>query len=317
MAKSDRNKTIVVEDFEKQLLMEKLVTKTDINMDLINKIILGDIFEIGKALPKNFVDLLILDPPYNLSKNFGKVDFKQSTIENYTDYVDSFLHIIMHTLKDTASIYICGDWYSSTSLHLVASKYFHVHNRITWQREKGRGAKANWKNAHEDIWFCTKSKEFTFNVDKVKTRKKVVAPYKQDGKPKDWQETAEGNFRDTYPSNFWDDITIPYWSMAENTEHPTQKPEKLIAKLLLASSNEGDVVFDPFVGSGTSCVVAKKLDRKYLGVDIDENYACVSQKRLETIRDREIQGYSDGVFWERNTLALQSKKKNKEIKLLW
>ena len=69
--------------------------------------------------------------------------------------------------------------------------------------------------------------------------------YKVDGKPKDWEETESGNFRNTYPSNFWDDISIPYWSMPENTAHPTQKPEKLLAKLILASSNPGDIVFDP------------------------------------------------------------------------
>lgn len=132
-----------------------------------------------------------------------------------------------------------------------------MRNRITWQREKGRGAKANWKNGMEDIWYATNSDQFTFHLDAVKIRKKVIAPYRVDGKPKDWMESAEGNYRDTCPSNFWDDITIPFWSMAENTAHPTQKSEKLIAKIMLASSSEGDVVFDPFLGSGTTSVVAK------------------------------------------------------------
>lgn len=88
-------------------------------------------------------------------------------------------------------------------------------------------------------------------------RRKVIAPYKVDGKPKDWEETPEGNYRNTYPSNFWDDISIPYWSMPENTAHPTQKPEKLLAKLILASSNTDDIILDPFLGSGTTSVVAK------------------------------------------------------------
>lgn len=315
MAKSERNKTLTLEAHEQAVLLDTVMSDISANkkvQELENKIILGDIFDVVKYLPSNFVDLLILDPPYNLSKNFGKVGFKKSHLDEYSNYVDSFLSVMVHTLKETASIYICGDWYSSTSLHLVADKYFNIQNRITWQREKGRGAKTNWKNAHEDIWFCTKSNEFTFNVDSVKTRKKVVAPYKEEGKPKDWMETKNGNFRDTHPSNFWDDITIPYWSMPENTEHPTQKPEKLIAKLILASSNEHDVVFDPFVGSGTSCVIAKKLGRKYLGIDIDEKYVCITQKRLNGIRDNDIQGYSDGVFWERNTLHHQQKRKSED-----
>ena len=140
-------------------------------------------------------------------------------------------------------------------------------------------------------------------------RRRVIAPYRHaSGTPKDWEETAEGNFRNTHPSNFWDDISVPYWSMAENTAHPTQKPEKLIAKLILASSNPGDMVFDPFLGSGTTSVVAKKLGRHYCGIEQDETYACLAAKRLQLAdTDKTIQGYTDGVFWERNT-AIQQRK---------
>lgn len=310
--RSKRNKTLTIQEEERSSLLKSVLKQPESACtaeSIMNKIILGDVFNVAQYLPSNFVDVLILDPPYNLTKNFGTVDFKKTNSDNYNLYVDKILSSLMHTLKNTASIYMCGDWHTSTSLYLVARTYFHIHNRITWQREKGRGAKKNWKNAHEDIWFCTKSKDFVFHVDKVKIRKKVIAPYKHNGLPKDWQETDIGNYRDTHPSNFWDDITIPYWSMPENTEHPTQKPEKLIAKLVLASSNETDVVFDPFVGSGTSCVVAKKLQRNYVGIDSDEYYACVSQKRLNAVTNNTIQGYSDGVFWERNTLAMQSEKR--------
>jgi site-specific DNA-methyltransferase (adenine-specific) len=90
--------------------------------------------------------------------------------------------------------------------------------------------------------------------------------------------------------------------MSENTEHPTQKPEKLIAKLILASSNPGDMIFDPFLGSGTSAVVAKKLKRHYVGVEVNPIYACLAEKRLALAEDDpRIQGYEDGVFWERNS----------------
>ncbi len=103
--------------------------------------------------------------------------------------------------------------------------------------------------------------------------------------------------------------------MPENTDHPTQKPEKLVAKVILASSNPGDVVFDPFLGSGTTSVVAKKLGRQYFGVEIDEMYACLAEKRLE-IADSEptIQGYVNGVFWERNTLNEQARYGDKQNK---
>ena len=188
---------------------------------------------------------------------------------------------------------------------------FIVRNRITWEREKGRGAKTNWKNNTEDIWFCTTSNEYTFNVDAVKLKRKVIAPYRdKEGKPKDWNEGVDGNFRLTHPSNIWTDITIPFWSMPENTDHPTQKPEKLIAKLMLASSNEGDFVFDPFLGSGTTAVVARKLSRRFSGIEQNEEYCCWASKRLAGASlENSIQGYADGVFWERNSLSEQKPKK--------
>ena len=140
------------------------------------------------------------------------------------------------------------------------------------------------------------------------SRRKVIAPYKVDGKPKDWEETENGNYRNTYPSNFWDDISIPYWSMPENTAHPTQKPEKLFAKLILASSNKGDIILDPFLGSGTTSVVAKKLGRHYIGIEQNPLYCSWAEYRLELANtDKNIQGYTNGVFWERNTLSEQNK----------
>lgn len=134
-------------------------------------------------------------------------------------------------------------------------------------------------------------------------QKRVLAPYRAEGgKPKDWQEENGQKLRFTAPSNFWSDITIPFWSMPENTEHPTQKPEKLIAKLVLASSNEGDLVFDPFVGSGTTAVVAKKLERNFVGIEREKKYAALALKRLELAeKDKQIQGYENGIFKCRNS----------------
>lgn len=184
----------------------------------------------------------------------------------------------------------------------VLEKYLTVRNRITWQREKGRGAMRNWKNSMEDIWFATVSDRYTFNVGDVKVRRRVLAPYRENGQPKDWEETEDGRFRNTFPSNFWNDISVPYWSMPENTAHPTQKPEKLLAKLILASSSPGDLVLDPFLGSGSTSVTAKKLGRHFIGIEQSAQYCVWAEKRLEMAEhDKSIQGYRDGVFWERNT----------------
>ena len=150
----------------------------------------------------------------------------------------------------------------------------------------------------EDIWFGVKDKKhYTFNAHDVMTRHPVRAPYRVNGKPKDWDDTSEGKFRKTYPSNMMDDLSVPFWSMPENTEHPTQKPEKLLARIILASSNEGDMVFDPFLGSGTTAVVAKKLGRQFCGIEQDENYCLLTQKRLlRACEDASIQGYENGLF---------------------
>lgn len=312
--RSERNQTITLSETETQEFKKELLNEADITgkFDPSGKIIRGDVIRVTEKLPAKFADLLILDPPYNLYKDFNGMSFKKSSISGYTEYLDSWLPSLLRVLKPGATIYICSDYHSSTSVHLLAEKYFTVRNRITWQREKGRGAKTNWKNSSEDIWFCTLGNDFQFYVDSVKEKRVVIAPYRQEGKPKDWEETPEGNFRLTHPSNFWNDISVPYWSMPENTDHPTQKPEKLFAKLILASSKSGDLVLDPFCGSGTTAVTAKKLGRNFCAYDINEEYCLLALKRLKMAeRDPAIQGYKNGVFWERN--ARQQKRRSVEI----
>ena len=273
-----------------------------------DKTVLGDTFAVCPLLPAGSVNLIIADPPYNLTKTFHGSTFSKKKTADYEAYTRQWLSLVAPLLKPTGSIYVCCDWETSLIIGQVLGEFFKIRTRITWQREKGRGAKANWKNGLEDIWFATKGDSYTFHLDAVKIRKKVIAPYRVNGRPKDWTETERGNYRDTCPSNFWDDITIPFWSMPENTAHPTQKPEKLIAKIMLASSNPGGMVFDPVLGSGTTSVVAKKLGRHYLGVEAEAQYCLWAEQRLEMAEsDKDIQGYVNGVFWERNTLAEQGK----------
>lgn len=308
--KADRNKTINTPLDEGQVYLDRCIRienkQTTLNA-VIDKTIIGDTLAVCSMLPAESVDLIIADPPYNLTKSFNGTTFAKKTEEDYEAYTRQWLQAVKPLLKKNGSIYVCCDWESSLIIGNVLGEFFHIRNRITWQREKGRGAKANWKNGMEDIWFATNSGEYVFNLDAVKIRKKVIAPYRVDGKPKDWTETENGNYRDTCPSNFWDDITIPFWSMSENTAHPTQKSEKLIAKIILASSAEQAVVLDPFLGSGTTSVVAKKLKRHYIGVEVEEQYCVWAEQRLEMAeKNPEIQGYVDGVFWERNSLAIQN-----------
>jgi site-specific DNA-methyltransferase (adenine-specific) len=300
--RAPRNRTVRMEEddaarFGPLILREPLPAG-----DLSDRIICGDAFRILTRLPEKRFDLLFADPPYNLTKKFGTKIFRRRDEDKYAEWLDSWLTLCLPLLRGTASVYICGDWRTGAAIQNIGSRRLQLRNRITWEREKGRGARNNWKNAAEDIWFFTVSDEYTFNLDRVKQRRRVVAPYRDKGKPKDWAETPNGNFRDTHPSNIWTDITVPFWSMPENTDHPTQKPEKLIAKIVLASTNPGDIVLDPFAGSGTTAVTAKKLGRHFLSVEADENYCLLAAKRLEIAeKDRAIQGFYDGVFWERNS----------------
>lgn len=327
--KSERNKTIDFDAEEGREYIARCMTEKELGDSIesgqsraelsrvLGQFILGDSFSVLDMLPEKCVDLLVVDPPYNLAKNYNGNKFNKVGRDEYRKYTESWIKKVLPLLKSGAGIYVCCDWESSLIIGDVLYEYFHVLNRITWQREKGRGASKNWKNGLEDVWFAVygDGKDYTFNLDAVKIRRRVIAPYKVEGKPKDWVETEDGNYRDTCPSNFWDDISIPYWSMPENTAHPTQKPEKLIAKLMLASSNEGDVVLDPFAGSGTTAVTARKLGRNFIAIEQNEIYGGWARKRLEAAdADVSIQGYCDGVFWERNTAGAQRSLKKKSGK---
>ncbi len=288
------NRTLRIGGEERESLMQMIDGQSLIH---------GDLFDVLPTLPDGFANLIIVDPPYNLPRNFGDKKFMVVSPQQYEEYLRSWFSLLCDKLAPDGTLYMCGDWRCSSSMQRVIEERLTILNRITWQREKGRGAAHNWKNSMEDIWFAVKNpKDYYFDVEAVKVRRRVLAPYREEGRPKDWEETSEGRFRTTFPSNFWDDISVPFWSMPENTDHPTQKPEKLIAKLILASSREGDVVFDPFLGSGTTAVAAKKLGRRYCGIELHLDYCLLAAKRLLLAdQDKTIQGYAEGVFWERHS----------------
>lgn len=310
--RAPRNRTIALAARERTAFRKRLVrlSKRASLKAVLDRTICQEALGALEYLPDNSFDLLFADPPYNLSKAFNGRRFQSLTLEGYEEWLDRWLKQTVRLLKPHASVYICGDWRSSAAIQRAGSKYFHLRNRITWEREKGRGARANWKNCLEDIWFFTVSDKFTFNTDAVMLKRRVLAPYTENGQPKEWREEEAGRFRLTHPSNLWTDVTVPFWSMQENTSHPTQKPEKLLAKIILASTRAGDVILDPFAGSGTTAVVARKLQRHHVSIERDEHYCCLAEKRLElAASEPAIQGYSGGVFWERNSFGQMKKER--------
>lgn len=307
--RAPRNRTLTLSPAETKRLQQELkpIPSAALKPKQLNdQLFQGDCLKLIPLLPDQSIDLLLVDPPYNLSKDYGTLKFRARGEETYETWLESWIAPLMPKLKPHASAYLCCDWVTSVSVQRVLGRHLHIRNRITWEREKGRGAKSNWKNSSEDIWYATRdAKRFTFHTEAVKLKRRVIAPYTDaTGKPKDWEKTQAGNFRLTHPSNLWTDISVPFWSMPENTDHPTQKPEKLVAKLILASSNPGDLVFDPFLGSGTTAVVAKKLGRRFCGVELNPEYLTWALKRLERAGEQAesgIQGLHDGVFYERNS----------------
>jgi site-specific DNA-methyltransferase (adenine-specific) len=306
MSKASRNKTLELTQEDVNNLSPKL-TKLDSEVlieEIKNKIINQDLLQATKYIPKKSVSLLFMDPPYNLTKKYNSTVFNEKSYKEYKDLFSDWFLEILPLLKEDASIYVCSEWKTSSIIFDILNKYTEVRNRIVWKRDKGRGSKTNWKNNSEDVWFCTMSNDYYFNVDAVKEYKSVIAPYRnKKGDAKDWYNSNDGSkFRLTHPSNIWTDLTVPFWSMAENTNHPTQKPEKMLARIILASSKENDIILDPFLGSGTTAVVASKLNRHFIGIEREEKYCLFALKRLEMAKDdKRIQGYVNGVFLPRNT----------------
>jgi site-specific DNA-methyltransferase (adenine-specific) len=308
---SPRNRSLVLSPDDRGRLARHLEAARDLGAsgdrlasgDVPGTLILGDALAVLPRLPAASVDLLVADPPYNMDKDFGSVRGKSMSEREYEDFTQAWLGAALPLLKADASVYVCCDWRCSSAVQRVLARSLTLRNRITWEREKGRASASNWKCAHEDIWFATVSGSWRFDALAVRQRRRVRAPYRDsDGSPKDWEEGDGGRYRDTAASNLWTDLTVPFWSMGENTSHPTQKPEKLLAKLILASSLPGDLILDPFLGSGTSAVVAKKLGRRFIGIEMDEEHCLAALRRLELAEaDARIQGYEEGFFWERNS----------------
>ncbi|MEP7233765.1 MAG: DNA methyltransferase [Ignavibacteriota bacterium] len=285
--RSPLNKTIIISEADKALPLRRLPKKISLDR---SSLYLGDIMNVLSVLPEKSIDLVVADPPYNTGRNFGNESDRQDKVQ-YENWTHEWVSKLPRVLSDTASVYLCCDWKQSALFESSLRKSgLHILNRITWKREKGRGAARNWKQNMEDIWFAVvKKTKYTFNLNEVKVRKKVIAPYRENGKPKDWYVNSDGESeRMTHPSNIWTDLTVPFWSMPENTEHPTQKPEALIERLIKASSNKGDLVLDLFSGSGTTSVVAQRLGRRYIGIEMNEDYLRLGLKRLKMQKKNNI-----------------------------
>ncbi len=245
----------------------------------------GDSIQWLKGLDTESVDMVFADPPYNINK--AEWD-KFETQEKYIDWSMQWISEASRVLKKTGTLYICGFSEILADLKHPSMKFFNSCRWLVWYYKNKANLGNDWGRSHESILHLRKGKKQTFNIDDVRVPygkhtlkypshpQAITSQYGNNGKRKDvWVPHQKG----AKPK---DVIEVPTTcnGMGEKTPHPTQKPEELIRKFVLASSNEGDLIVDPFSGSGTTLVVAEQLGRKWLGCDIDEQYNQWAVERI-------------------------------------
>lgn len=256
----------------------------------------GDAVEWLKSLPLGSVDLIFADPPYNIKKA------EWDTFESQQQYVAWSIHWISEAaraLKPTGTLFICGFSEILADLKLPASQFFQGCRWLVWHYKNKANMGNDWGRSHESILHFRKTRNFTFNMDEVRI------PYndhtlKYPEHPQ--AETSQyGNNKPENKGRIWqpnplgakpkDVIELPTISngMPEKTPHPTQKPEELLRKIVLASSNMGDLIVDPFLGSGTTAVAAQQLRRRWMGCDISSEYCGWAVQRIENVEQRTIE----------------------------
>lgn len=235
-----------------------------------NEILTGNCLDTLAQLPAGHADLVIADPPYNLGKDFGNGN-DQYEAEKFLEFTRQWTHECWRVLKPSGSIYVfMGVQFISHLFQILNQHGFRFNSWIAWHYTQGIGKTRGFSPRHDDILFFTKGKDFTFNLDAVRVPQKFYRKI--------------NNMKGANPGDVWT-FSHVHFCAAERLPHPTQKPEKLIERMVLASSNPGDLVVDPFLGSGTSAAVAKKLGRRYVGIEIDDKFSKMAAERLERVQN--------------------------------
>jgi site-specific DNA-methyltransferase (adenine-specific) len=230
------------------------------------RLIVGDAIAAMASLPDASVDLVIADPPYNLGKDFGN-NLDEKAWADYLAFTRAWLAEAVRLLTPTGSLYAFMGVRFVGQLQRLLEAEFHLNFNgwITWHYTQGMGRKRGFSPRHEDILYFTRGPDFTFNLDDVRVPQKYYR--------------RRNNMTGANPGDVWQFSHVHYCS-AERMPHPTQKPEALIERIVRASSNAGDLVLDPFVGSGTTVRVAAVLGRRSIGIDVNADYIAMAGARL-------------------------------------
>ncbi|MCB0119850.1 MAG: site-specific DNA-methyltransferase [Anaerolineales bacterium] len=289
---------------EKELLKgEMLPVDTDdaVEPQLLYKhphgvIYVGDSFRWLSSVESESIDLVIADPPYNINKaEWDSFESQQAYVQWSLRWIEQAARV----LKPSGTLYVCGFSEILADIKLPALKFFAGCRWLIWHYKNKANLRSDWGRSHESILHFRKSKTFTFNLDDVRI---PYGNHTTQYPERTQAETSQyGNRAGARTNQVWrpnprgakprDVIEIPTTcnGMHESTPHPTQKPEELIRKLVLASSNEGDLVIDPFLGSGTTAVVAEQLGRKWMGCDLSEIYCQWAIERIELVKDWSVE----------------------------
>jgi len=263
----------------------------------------GDALMVLTKIPDASVDLIFVDPPYNIGKNFAGKKDKWRTDNEYLEWSYRWIDQCIDKLKPSGSLYLM------TSTQFMPYFDIHVRDRVTilsriiWSYDSsGVQAKNYFGSMYEPILYCVKDKNnYTFNANDILVEAKTGAKRKLI----DYRKNPPQPYKsEKVPGNVWDFARVRY-RMEEYENHPTQKPVSLLERIIKASSNEGDVVLDPFCGTFTTCFVAQKLNRHFIGIEIQEDYFKIGLRRLGIannykgeILEKEKKSYQDNTAQE-------------------
>ncbi len=231
------------------------------------KIILGDAIAEMRKLDSEAFDLVIADPPYNLGKDYGN-NHDIKGFEEYLAFSKDWIKQAHRLLKNNGTIYVFMGFRFISYLYELLDREFEMffNSWIVWHYTQGMGKTRGFSPRHDDILMFTKTKDFVFNLDDIRVPQKY---YRE-----------RNNMRGANPGDVWEFSHVHYCN--ENRQnHPTQKPEGLMERMILASSNEGARILDPFLGSGTTLRVCQQLNRAAIGIELNPDYAKMSQKRVQ------------------------------------
>lgn len=247
-------------------------------------IIWGNAIEVlFKEIQDNSIDLIFADPPYNIGKNFNGTKYKWASDETYIKWCYQWLDLCIKKLKSNGSFYVMTSTQNMPYFDIYLQKRLTILSRIIWHYDSsGVQAKKYYGSLYEPILFCVKDKNnYTFNLEDILVEAKTGAVRKLI----DYRKPIPTVYNSKkVPGNVWYIPRVRY-RMPEYEKHPTQKPEELLERIIKASSNEGDVVLDPFAGTFTTCAIAYRLNRKSIGIEIQEEYVKMGLRRLQIVSE--------------------------------